>query len=739
MLGSCPDRGTAVLKRSVRVAAFVALYVAGAALSTSFVGGPTQVTLIWPSSALSLAFLLLFGMRWWFTTPLAVLIAHLTVAPVPLGFLPFSIVANTLGAVLAAGLVRAYAPGAAMRLRAASGFQLLAAAALGSAASAPVGVGGMVAADMLPASAFFAGTAKWALADLFGVVALTPALLLAGHWRRMTELRGLLLGYGGLRERTAWLLVLVLSMAFFLAAGGRSGAYALGLSSLPIAALLWAAVRFEPLYAAAATGAFALVATTAIGHGLGGFSPPDGLGETIILIAFMSLVSIMPQMLSGVAHENRIAAQRLIERANTDAATGLANRTAFEAAARAAIACAPGERMALAYVDLDQFKVVNDTLSHAAGDRMIRALASVLRTLVEGDDLLARTGGDEFALLLRRADIDEAERRALALRTAIGAYRFADGDHVIAQTASIGLVPFTAGSLDFSALLAQADAACFTAKARGGDRVQVATGSGGEVLAHTEAMRWATVVSRALDEDRFVLFVQSLAPLRGAGAGAHVEVQLRQRDAGGALLLPGAFVPAAERFGLGERLDRHVVGRVLDWFDEHPAQVPRVAQVAVNLTAASVQSEAFADFLGWRLERSRLRPAQLCLEITETSAVLDLARARQFIDRMRGLGCAIALDDFGTGFSSFAYLQTRHADYIKVDASFVREVGSSAAALAIVRAIAEIAHVMERRTVAEGVETDAVRERLVALGVDYAQGFAIHRPEPLAEWFARGA
>lgn len=724
--------------RLARLAAFVALYVAGAALATSFLDHGAQVTLIWPSSALSLSTLLLYGWRWWFATPLAVLAVHLLVAPVPPAFIGVSMAANTLGAVLAALLVRARAPDAAHRLRAASGFHLLAAAALGSSASALVGVSGMVATGMLPAPDFWAGIAKWALADLFGVIALTPMLLLAGHWRRLDELRRLALGYGSRRERVAWAAALLLSIVVFLAAGGRSGAYALGLSSLPVAALLWAAVRFEPLYAASATGAFALVATSAIGHGFGGISPPVGLAETIILLAFMSLVAIVPQMLASVAHENRVAAQRLIERATTDAATGLANRTAFEAAAREAIAGSEGEPMALAYVDLDQFKVVNDTLSHAAGDRMIRALAGVLRTAAEPGDLLARTGGDEFALLLRRADADEAERRALALRTAIGAYRFADGDHVIAPTASIGLVPFAAGSQDFSALLAQADAACFTAKSRGGDRVQAASSDGGEVLAHTEAMRWATVVSRALDEDRFVLFVQAVSPLRGGAAdGAHLEVLLRLRDGAGSLLLPGAFVPAAERFGLGERLDRHVVGRVLEWFDEHPAQAARVAKVAVNLTAASVQSEAFADFLGRRLERSRLRPAQLCLEITETSAVLDLARARQFIDRMRGLGCAIALDDFGTGFSSFAYLQSLHADYIKIDASFVREIDGSPAALAIVRAIAEIAHVMERRTAAEGVETDAVRERLEALGVDFAQGHAIHRPEPLADWFAR--
>jgi diguanylate cyclase (GGDEF)-like protein len=726
-----------VTHQLARVAAFVALYVAGAALAVSFVDDGSQIALIWPSSALSLSVLLLYGLRWWFTTPLAVLAVHLLVAPVPPGFIAVSLLANTLGAVIPAMLVRARAPGAAHRLRAASGFQLLAAAAIGSSVAALVGVGGMVATGMLAPAGYWAGAAKWALADLFGVIALTPALLLAGHWKRLAQVRRLSLGYAGPRERTAWALALLLAVAVFLAAGGRSGAYALGLSSLPMAALLWAAMRLEPLYTYATTGAFALVATSAIGHGFGGFSPPSSLAETIILLAFMSLVAIVPQMIAGAAHENRVAAQRLIERANTDAATGLANRTAFETGARAAIAGAPGEPMALAYIDLDQFKVVNDTFSHAAGDRMIRALAGVLRTEVGGGDLLARTGGDEFAVLLRRADADEAERRALALRAAIAAFRFADGDHVIAPSASIGLVPFAAGSRDFPALLAEADAACFTAKARGGDRVQVARGDGGDVLAHTAAMRWATVVSRALDEDRFALFVQSVAPLRGADPGAHLEVLLRLRDAGGELLAPGAFVPAAERFGLGERLDRHVVGRVLDWFDERPAQAARVAQVAVNLTAASVQSEAFADFLGWRLERSRLRPAQLCLEITETSAVLDLARARQFIDRMRGLGCSIALDDFGTGFSSFAYLQTLHADYIKVDASFVREVGGSPGALAIVRAIAEIAHVMERRTVAEGVESDAVRERLVALGVDFAQGYAIHRPEPLEDWFAR--
>jgi diguanylate cyclase (GGDEF)-like protein len=724
-----------------RALAFVVLYWIGAALAQSFIDDAGQVSLFWPSSALSLAMLVLFGLRWWFLTPLSVLLVHLTVAPVPLLFLPFSLAANTLGAVVAALVVRHHAPGAINRIAVRSGFSLLQGAALGSLVSALVGCAGMLATGMISPPALGASIAKWALGDLFGVVALGPALLLLGRRKRLHELRQLSVGYPGAREKIAWALLALLSLAVFLGAGTVSGSYALGLSSLPMAAVLWASVRFEPHFGIGATAVFALVATTAIGHGFGGFPSPDSLADVVVLLAFMSLMAIVSQTLGAAAHENRVAAQRLIERATTDPATRLANRTAFEDRARTLIARSAGEPMALAYVDLDHFKVVNDTLSHAAGDRLIRALAGVLRTIAHDDELLARTGGDEFALLLRHCDADAAARRAQALHEGIASFRFPDGDHVLTPSASIGVVPFAAGSRDFAELLAQADAACFTAKELGGNRVQLATADTAEVLAQTDAMRSATRVAQAIEEDRFELHCQAIASLKtGAEGRAHLEILLRMRLPGSdALIAPGQFVPAAERFRLGERLDRHVVDRVLGWFDAHPQHAARVGSIAVNLTAAAVESDSFADFVQHRLARSRIAPAQLCLELTETSAVRDLSRAQRFMQRMRALGCRIALDDFGTGFCSFAYLNSLDVDYLKVDASFVRELSASAPALAIVRAIAEIAHVMDRRTIAEGVETDAVRERLVALGVDFAQGFAIHRPEPLAAYFGRPA
>jgi diguanylate cyclase (GGDEF)-like protein len=726
-------------RAGIRFVVFVALYWVGAALATSFVDRDDQVALIWPSSALSFCTLLLYGLRWWIATPVAVVLVHLTIAPVSPLFLGFSVLANTLGALTGATLVRLLAPNAAHRLSVRSGFELLRAGALGAATSSLIGSAGMVIAGMVDREALWPTMAKWALADLFGIVALGPAILLFGRRQRLRDLRRLSLGFAPRREKWLWALVLFASIVVFLGAGEVSVPFALGLSALPMAAILWAAVRFEPLYAATATAVFALVATSAVGHGFGGYEPPSTLADAATLLAFMSLLAVIPQMLSGVAHQNRMAAQNLIERATTDAATGLANRSAFEDRAREAIAESTGEPMALAYVDLDQFKVVNDTFSHAAGDRLIRALAGVLRTEVGEDELLARTGGDEFGLLLRRCDAAAASRRAASLHERIAAFRFSDGDHALTPAASIGLVPFVAGARDFAELLAQADAACFTAKERGGNRVQLATTEGGEVAAQTESMRWATVVAQALEFDRFVLFGQSITALKpGLGGPPHLEILLRMREpAGDALLAPGNFVPAAERFGLGERLDRHVIDRVLTWFEERPQCIARVGGIAINLTAAAVESEGFGEFLGRRLERSRVPPSLLCLELTETSAVQDLSRAQRLIAGARALGCRIALDDFGTGFCSFAYLKSLQADYFKIDASFVRELAESAPALAIVRSIADIAHVMDRRTVAEGVESDAVRERLVALGVDYAQGYAIHRPEPLEAYFAR--
>jgi diguanylate cyclase (GGDEF)-like protein len=517
-----------------------------------------------------------------------------------------------------------------------------------------------------------------------------------------------------------------------------SGAYSLGIASLPLALLLWSALRFEPLFTAFANVAFALLVATVAGLGLGGFTAPAGIGDVAVLIGFLCILAMTPQVLSAATHENRVAALRLLHRASTDALTGLPNRVSFEESVRALGQREYGEAMALAYIDLDQFKLVNDIVSHAAGDELIRALSSALLSRLGPHDVIARTGGDEFAILLRHCPPFEAETRAQRLRDAIADYRFASGDHVAATTASIGLVTFRAGEIEFDELLAKADTACFAAKERGGNRIEtVAPGRGAVVEERSASMRWALRLNEALEQDRFVLFCQSIAPLaRDDGGRRHFEILLRLLDpATGQLLLPGTFVPAAERFGLGPRLDRHVLDRTLRWFERWPEAADQVELCCINLCASSVDDERFLAFLQKRLADSRLAPSQLCFELTETSALRDLARAQHFIQRVRALGCKFALDDFGTGFCSFGYLRSLDVDFFKIDGSFVREIETSPLALAVVRSIADIGRVMDKETIAECAETDAVRQRLIELGVDYAQGYAVDEPMPIETYF----
>ena len=428
----------------------------------------------------------------------------------------------------------------------------------------------------------------------------------------------------------------------------------------------------------------------------------------------------------------------LIQRANTDPLTGLANRNAFEEQVRAALAEPGAPPMALAYLDLDHFKLINDTASHVAGDSMIRGVAGVIEAHRHRDDLLARTGGDEFALLLRNCSPMVAEDRARALLRAIEGYRCGWDGQMLATTASVGLVCCQPGQSDYAQLLSQADAACFTAKEQGGNRVCMASLDGGELLDRTAAMKWVVRIRESLEHHALELHCQSIVPLRaGLNDGRHFEVLLRLRDPRtGELMMPGRFMPAAERFHLGTRIDREVIGQTLDWMEANPAAAATVRTCSINLSGDALIDDAFIGFVAERLRRGGFAGSKLCFEVTETSAVRDLARAQRFITEMRGLGCRFALDDFGTGFCSFNYVQALDVDYFKIDGSFVRDMDTSPLSLAVVRSINEIAHVLGKHSIAEHTESDAQRRSLAALGVDYAQGHAIDRPLPIASYFA---
>ena len=717
----------------------VALFIAGAWLATWFVSGPEQVTLIWPPAGVAIGALIVYGWRWWPFIPVAVVIFHLTLGPVPAVFIPFSAAANLATAVIAAAWVQLRAPQAVERLSMRSGFLFLGASAAAVLAGSTLGAAGLIVAGMVPPGDYLDAVWRWTLGDLYGVVAVLSSVLIGYRWRSWRLAGPLPFRYAPNSEKLLWLLVFMSSLVVVAWAARRSGAYALGFASLPFIFVIWSAVRFEPPWTAFGTTVVGLYLATLIGLGYAGLAPPRDLGSTTILIAFLCMITATPLIVSAAAHENRVASVHALRRATVDPLTGLANRPAFEDRAMDTMRRHPHESMAMAYLDLDQFKLVNDTLSHRTGDELLRSLSAALASVVRTTDLLARLGGDEFALLLRAVDPFEAEQIAQKLRRVVGDFRFALDGRVIAPTTSIGLITFTAADVDFAGVLAQADAACFAAKELGGNRVEVARAGDRHRHDRHNAMDWAVRIGDAIEHGRLRLYAQSIAALKPAADARlrHFEVLLRIDDpASGALLEPGPYIAAAERFRFATRIDRAVIAQTLDWFDAHPAEADEVGMVGINLSGASVNDDEFAQFIEDRVATSRLPAARLCFEITETSAVRDLAQAQRFIQRIRALGCKFALDDFGAGFCSFSYLRSLDVDFFKIDGSFVREVHHSPLALAIVRSIAEIARVMRKQTIAEYTESETIRSHLVALGVDYAQGFAIERPLPLETLFA---
>ena len=730
-------------QNGIRLIVLVTLYLLGAELATWFIRSPDQVALIWAPSGLAFAALVIYGIRWWPFIAIAVLLLHLVLAPVPLLFLPFSVAANVLEAVIGAWVVRRFASGAVNELTIQSGFSLLAGGLVQVMLGGPVGVAGMYVAGMINSEQLVPGLARWMMGDLFGVISVAPAAMMI-----MVRLRDgpmdLPFSYAGVLEKLVWCIGIVGSLALLLWLDTHSPDYALGMASLPLAMLLWSALRFNPLWASVANMLMAQTVAAFAGMGWGGFATPEGLLDSSILVLFMCMITIVPQMLVAAAHQNRVASLRLLRRATTDSLTRLPNRAAFEQSVREHVTAARRDaELALAYIDVDQFKVVNDIASHAAGDELIRVLAGAMGSQLDEDELLARIGGDEFGLLLRRSGADRAIQRVESMREHIAELRVPWNEHVVSTSISIGLVPFRAAKQPFSELLARADAACFTAKELGGNRVQVASlddsRSDEAVHARTSAMRWAMRLNTALEHGHFRLFCQSIASLHPANThGRHFEVLVRMHDVEtNTLLLPGTFIPAAERFNLSVRLDRYVVEHTLAWLEAHPIDAADVDACCINLSAASVNSDDFERFLQQRISASPLAPRQICFELTETSAVRDLARAQRFIQTVRGLGCRFALDDFGTGFCSFAYLQALDVDFFKIDGGFVRRLVDSPLSLAIVRSIADIARVMDKQTIAECAESDAIRQRLAELGVDYAQGYAIDEPQPINAYFAR--
>jgi diguanylate cyclase (GGDEF)-like protein len=710
------------------------LYLLGMWYAVAFISTPDQVTLFWPPAGIAFAAVLRYGWRWSVFIPVAVIIAHFTFVPVPPQFIPFSVLANFLGPL--AGAYAVHATGVQPRISVASGFGMLRGGMAMVLVSGCIGTTGLVYSGMVPQSAFWPSILTWGLGDLLGIITLGPTLLLVSAPSSDNPDRPRESDYSKVREKLLWLLLMLLSYAVVYWGGKKDTVYALGTVALPMSLLLWSALRFQPFWTTFGSALTVLFFTYLTGLGLAGFARPRTTLDTAMLLGFMSLFSIIPLVLVAALNEQRMATKKVVRRAMTDAATHLPNRAAFEEAVQKALL--EGGPGALAYLDLDHFTLINDTASHAAGDALIHGIGSLLKARMREGDRVFRIGGDEFALLLG-GEPEAIEPRLEALQRAIESYRVGYQDHVLNITVSIGQVNFRPGEIEYARLLSLADAACFTAKELGGNRIVSSSLDPSEMHERTRAMRWALRIREAIDRNLFELDCQSIVPLDGRRAhGRHFEVLLRMRDPEtGERLAPYLFIPAAERFQLGVALDRHVVNLALHWLEERDAAAESVELCAINLTAASLVDEGFGNFLYQRVKHGRLPPRKLCFEVTETSAVRDLGRAQALIARMRSLGCSFSLDDFGTGFCSFNYLRSLDVDYFKIDGSFVRDLEVSSLSMAVIRSITDIAHVLDKKTIAEHTENESILAHLRELGVDFAQGFGIHRPEPIEAFFAR--
>ena len=422
--------------------------------------------------------------------------------------------------------------------------------------------------------------------------------------------------------------------------------------------------------------------------------------------------------------------------ASHDALTMLANRREFEVRLQKSLDDLHSRQVvhALMYLDLDQFKLVNDTCGHAAGDELLRKTSAVLRQHLRPSDLLARLGGDEFGVLMENCTPEFAARTAEQLRLAIETMDFRWEGRPFNISVSIGLVGLSDSGVTLEETLRGVDVACYMAKDKGRNRVQVHQTDDVEFAQRFGEMAWVQRLREAVDKDRFLLFAQEIVPLHGDDpAGAHVELLLRLRDEDGSLVPPGAFIPAAERYGLMPLIDRWVVRSAFETLAKQAAggSAP-IATCAINLSGASFGDETFVEFVRGQFLQHGIAPGTICFEITETSAIADLDRAASFINALQAFGCRFSLDDFGSGMSSFGYLKRLPVDYLKIDGGFVKDILTDRIDRAMVEMIQHIGEVTGKRTIAEFVESAAIAEILRGIGVDYAQGFGIARPRPFA-------
>lgn len=439
-----------------------------------------------------------------------------------------------------------------------------------------------------------------------------------------------------------------------------------------------------------------------------------------------------------VAIQEDITEERRVHEENRyfaihDMLTGLINRMEFERRLARVVSTAKqsASHHALCFVDLDQFKIINDTCGHVAGDELLRQLATQLKSSLRQRDTLARIGGDEFALLMEHCDLEQAQKVVNNIHRIIDEFVFCWEEHNFTIGSSIGLTAideYTPGAIE---VLKQADTACYMAKERGRNRVHIYRQDDESVARREGEMQWVNVLKRALSDDRLRLFAQIIEPTADSGVRPSYEVLVRLMNERGELVPPGSFLPAAERYNLSSAIDDWVIQHAFAWIQKHLAQLDHIEHFSINLSGQSLGDESFLSRLRARLEESKIPARKICFEITETAAIANLSVASQFIAILRQQGCHFSLDDFGSGLSSFAYLKNLPVDHLKIDGMFVKDILDDPIDEAMVKSINDIGQIMQMKTVAEFVESAKIRARLETIGVDFVQGYAVGKPAPL--------
>ncbi len=427
-------------------------------------------------------------------------------------------------------------------------------------------------------------------------------------------------------------------------------------------------------------------------------------------------------------------ARQLSYQATHDTLTGLINRREFEHQLESLLVKAQQDQQqhVMCYLDMDDFKIVNDTCGHIAGDEMLKSIAILLKKNIRETDVLARLGGDEFGILFESCPAGQVALVVEKIRQAISGFSFAWQDNVFNASISIGVVPIKHDSGTITDVLSSADSACYVAKERGRNCIHVFTEDDSAVAIRHGQMQWVQHIQRALAENRFVLYSQLIVPIgRKQGEADYAEILLRMYNEQGKLINPSSFLPAAERYHLMPAIDRWVVKNVFRCIREQVMREKSISMFTINLSGQTLGDESFLDYVQQQFSDSGISPNSVCFEITETAVISNIVFARQFISVLREKGCRFALDDFGSGLSSFSYLKTLPVDYLKIDGNFIRGLTSDRNDFNLVISINQIGHVMGINTIAECVEDEEILASLNNIGVDYVQGYGISMPQTL--------